>query len=57
MSEPVETTFDFADFAITSTEFEDGAYRRGALGGPTIVNPSSDNGRSLWEDSDDAGLS
>lgn len=56
MLEPMETTFDFADFAITSTEFEDVAYRS-AVGGPGIVNPSSDNGRSIWEDPDDAGAS
>jgi hypothetical protein len=53
MAEPVTTTFEFADFAITSTEFEDMAYRSNLLSGPTIVNPSSDNGRSLWEDTDD----
>ena len=47
MSEPERTTFEFAEFAISSTEFDDTAYRT-ALGGPTIVNPSSDNGRTVW---------
>jgi len=45
MSEPERSTFEFADFAVTSTGFEDMAYRT-ALGGPTIV-PGSDNGRSV----------
>lgn len=56
MSQP-EEAFEFADFAITSTEFEDMSYRTGALGGPSIVNPSSDNGRSVWEDPDDERVS
>ena len=50
MSEPQKTTFEFADFAVTSTEFHDEAYRSGYSLGPTIVNPSSDNGRSIWEE-------
>jgi hypothetical protein len=53
MAEPAITSFEFADFAITSTEFEDMAYRSELLSGPSIVNPSSDNGRSLWEDADE----
>ena len=50
MSEAQETTFEFADFAVTSTEFHDQAYLNGRSSGPTVVNPSSDNGRSIWDE-------
>jgi hypothetical protein len=56
MSEPQEPTFEFADFAVTSTEFQDQAYGSGNFSGPIIVNPSSDNGRSIWEEPGDAGV-
>ena len=49
MSDTEEPTFEFADFAVTSTEFHDQAYSAHSSG-PVIVNPSSDNGRSVWEE-------
>ncbi|HEY3688789.1 MAG TPA: hypothetical protein VGL46_00565 [Pseudonocardiaceae bacterium] len=42
---PEETqTFEFADFTITSKEWQ----ARCNSGGHDVVNPSSDNGRSAW---------
>jgi hypothetical protein len=42
--------FEFADFSVTSHEWDQRAAgtHSAALMGPSVVAPSSDNGRSSW---------
>lgn len=49
-TDEVKSAFEFADFGITSEEFDSRSRTYSDARAAGVVNPSSDNGRSLWED-------